>query len=146
MARAKRQPTTDEQKRLGEVLDNAPTEVSVGDGTVNVKWLKNGTLAKLRKITLGNHKDELMVSAKCAAAILLDGYWKIKFFWWLKWRWLYYVKQWGDAECRPIIDEGKKKVPAVSYYVNIISLTEIMYTIMAITRQQADRIKTEILG
>lgn len=146
MAKVKRMPTADEQRQLGDVIDNAPSEVQVGDNAVRVEWLHNGTLAKLRKITLGEHKDELMVSAKCAAAILLNGYWKIKFFWWLKWRWLYYIRQWGDEQYKPIIEEGKKKVPAVPYYVNIISLTEMRDTIMAMTRGEVERIQAELRG
>mgnify|MGYP000113932552 FL=1 len=48
------------------------------------------------------------MNSKCAAAIVLNGYWKILFFYWFLWRWFFYVMQYSDEELLPLIETGKK--------------------------------------
>lgn len=145
MARLKKQPNEDEQRELAGIIDNEPSEVVLRGKRFKVGALYNGTIAKLRKITNGDHKDELMVSAKCAAAILLNGYWSIKFLWWLRWRWYYYVKQYTDDELQPVIDAAKKKVPLLGYYKVTISLIEMRDTIATMTREEVKRFQAGLL-
>lgn len=138
MAKAKRQPTAEEQKNLDEVLENSVSEVELRGKKIKVRWMRKGTLRKISNIMLSDD-DEMKVTTKCAAAMVLNGYWKLKFRWWYLWRKWYYINQYTDDELSKIIDEGKKKVPVLPYYINIISLTEMKDTILAMTREEVER-------
>lgn len=139
MGRVKRQPTEEEQKELSDIMSNEPSYVELRGKKVKIGWMHNGTIAKVRKITLGEHKDESMISTKCAAAMLLNGYWKIKLLYWIKWRWMYYFKQYYESELMPIIEEAKKKVPVLQYYINTTSLIGMRDTMIAMTRKEVER-------
>lgn len=138
MAKAKRQPTAEEQKNLDEVLENSVSEVELRGKKIKIRWMRKGTLRKISHIMLSDD-DEMKVTTKCAAAMVLNGYWKLKFRWWYLWRKWYYINQYTDDELSKIIDEGKKKVPVLPYYINIISLTEMKDTILAMTREEVER-------
>lgn len=138
MAKAKRQPTAEEQKNLDEVLENSVSEVELRGKKIKIRWMHKGTLRKISHIMLSDD-DEMKVTTKCAAAMVLNGYWKLKFRWWYLWRKWYYINQYTDDELSKIIDEGKKKVPVLPYYINIISLTEMKDTILAMTREEVER-------
>lgn len=138
MAKAKRQPTEEEQQNLDEVLEDSVSEVELRGRKMKIGWMRKGTLRKISHIMLSDD-DEMRVTTKCAAAMVLNGYWRIKLLWWLLWRKWYYLNQYSDKELSKIIDEGKKKVQVLSYYVNIISLTEMKDTILAMTREEVER-------
>lgn len=76
--------------------------------------------------------------------MVLNGYFKIKFFYWFLWRWFYYVKQYLEIELHPLIDEGKKKVRAEDYYINTIFLIGMKDTMIAMTREEAERFRQEL--
>lgn len=138
-----KQPTLDEQKELNDILTRKATYIEVR----NKKWksapLFNGTLRKMTDIFL-SEKEEDKVNAKCAAAFLLNGYWSIKFFYWIVWRWMYYVKQYTNAELLPYILECKKKMGVEEYFLATISLTEMTDTWKQMTRKEVQAIQVEL--
>lgn len=143
MARPKRQVNEEEQKNLDAVVENTPTEVMLRNRKVKIYWLRRETMRRMSHIMLSDG-DESKVSCKCAAMILLNGYWKIKMFYWLLWRWMYYVRQYYDKELEPIISEGKKKVPLEGYLTATILLTGMKDTMMTMTRKEVERIRQEL--
>lgn len=138
-----KRPTAEDERELNRVVSNEATEVMVRGKTYKVRYMHNKTLMKMTEVMLSKG-DESKVTSKCAALIVLNGMFKITFFYWFLWRWFYYVRQYYDAELEPIISEGKKKVPAESYLINTILLTGMKDTVMAMTREEAERFRQEL--
>mgnify|MGYP006972482874 FL=1 len=143
MAKIKRQVNNEEQQKLNNIVDNAPTTVKLRGKDIAIYWLRRETLREMSSVMLSDG-DESMISCKCVALIVLNGFWRIKLFYWLLWRWYYYVQQYYDEELAPIILEAKKKVPLESYLTNTILLTGMKDTMMTMTRSEAERIRQEL--
>lgn len=143
MARVKRQPTIEEERLLNSVVEDEVSRVDVRGTTYKLKYMRNATIRKITDVMLKDG-DDSKVSSKCAALMVLNGYFKIKFFYWFLWRWFYYVKQYLEIELHPLIDEGKKKVRAEDYYINTIFLIGMKDTMIAMTREEAERFRQEL--
>ncbi len=143
MARVKRQPTIEEERLLNSVVEDEVSRVDVRGTTYKLKYMRNATIRKITNVMLEDG-DDSKVSSKCAALMVLNGYFKIKFFYWFLWRWFYYVKQYLEIELHPLIDEGKKKVRAEDYYINTIFLIGMKDTMIAMTREEAERFRQEL--
>lgn len=137
MAKEIKQPTIEDEKLLNEVIENNPDELEAFGRKWKIGYLRNGTKRKVTNILM-REKQEDKVSSKCTAALLLNGYFKIFFFYWILWRWLYYIKQVGDEELLPIMEYCKKKVDVESYCLVTIYLTEMRDTIMTMTREEVN--------
>jgi len=87
--------------------------------------------------------EDCKLACKAAAIIILDGYWKLKFWYWLLWRWFYYVKQYDNIQLLPILETGKKKVPLQQFYFITMSLTEAKDTLMRMRTEEAEAILRE---
>lgn len=155
------QPTDEMQRIYSSLIENKPTVVTVM-GTkkkYKMRWLKNGQLRKLSILLLGNKKAESdkttsseildsfltdnKLACKAAAIYLLDGYWKIKFFYSFLWRWFYYIKQYDNIQLQPILDEGKKKIPQIQFFYTITSLTGAKDTLMQMRQREVESILRE---
>ena len=138
------QPTAEEQAVYDSIANNTATEITLPgtDKTYKIEWLKRGAMRRIGHI-ITTEKTEDKVTCKVAAAIILNGYWGIKFKWWFLWRWFYYIRQYGDEQLGAIIEEGKKKVPVQSYYVAIILATGMKDTMMTMTRAEVDHFLQE---
>lgn len=137
-----KQPEKTDEKELNSIVEDKADTVTLRGRKWKVKWMKNGTKRKVTDILL-TEKDELKVTTKCVAAMLLNGYWKIRFFYWILWRWIYYVKQCDESELLGVLEVCKKKVQLTEYYINTILLTELRDTIQGMTREEAERIRQE---
>lgn len=140
-------PSAEAEKAEWDVVQNTKTEMKVRGITFRIGGVYYDTLDKITTILL-KEKDEKKVTAKCAAAIYLNGFFKMRLLWWAVWRWFYYVKQLTDEEMTPVVLEFKKKADSAkaSYYLNIISLTDIRQTQMTMTMEEAERFRRELLG
>lgn len=137
------QPGEELQRKLDDIMNDRAEVVAI-PGTrkkYKVRWLKRGTMRKITSITLGKDNDKQ--SCKVCACILLNGFWSILFFYWIYWRWLYYIKQYDEDQLSPIIMVGKKKVPAMDYYKNIMLAIGMRDTIMSMTREEVELIHQE---
>lgn len=135
-------PTPEDEIELDDIMENVPTTVELRKKRFKIGWLKRGAIRKFTSIMLKEGEDD-KVSCKAVAAIVLNGYWSIKFWWWILWRWYYYVKQYGDNELSPIIAVAKKKVPVKAYFAATILLTAMKDTMMQMTREEANNILHE---
>jgi hypothetical protein len=68
--------------------------------------------------------------------MVLNSFWAIKLWYWLKWRWFYYVKQYNENELTELLNLGKKKVPLDEYYTNTILLTALKDTSMMMKKTE----------
>lgn len=139
MATIRKQVTEEQEGKLNDIVKNSVDEVTVRGRKYKVRWLHNGTIRKLTDIMLAEG-DESKVSCKCAAAIALNGCFRIKLLWWAVWRWFYYVREYYDAELFELIETAKKKVPAEQYYMNTILLIGMRDTMMNMTRKETKAI------
>lgn len=155
------QPTLEQQREYKSLVDNDPTIVHLlgTKKTYKLRWLRNGQLEKLGRLII--HKkpvdnddakpidilEELLLdtrmACKVSAIYLLDGFLKLKFFYWFLWRWFYYVKEYTTIQLSEILEEGKKKIPLAQFFIITMSLTEARDTLMMMTMREAERILRE---
>lgn len=100
-------PTPEDERLLNDVLEDSVDYVEVRGKKYGISWLKRGTIRKFTSTMQKSGNDD-KISCQCAAAIILNGYWKIKFFYPFLWRWFFYIKQYGDHELMKVIAVGKK--------------------------------------
>lgn len=139
------QPTAEDELLYNDIVENIPTTIELRGAKKKIHWLRRGTIRKFTKIMMKEGNDD-KVSCQAAAAILLNGYWSIKFLWWALWRWFYYIKQYGDEELAPIIAVAKKKIPVRQYFAATILLTAMKDTMMQMTKAEANSILQEQPG
>ena len=141
------QPDKDAEGVLNSIIDDLPSVVKI-PGTrksYKVRWLKGITSRKITRVLSEEGNDD-KISAKVAAAIVLNDYWKLLFFWWLTWRWFYHVKQYDESQLTPLIAEGKKKVQQGQFYENIMLVIGMRDTIMAMKKEEVERFLREPRG
>ena len=61
-------------------------ERRTGESVLNEDGEVDRSKLSPRELRVARLKESQRIS-KVVAAILLNGYWRIKFFWWFKWRW-----------------------------------------------------------
>ena len=104
------QPTVDLQEMLDSVIGDTPTEVVFRGKKHRIGWLRKGTMRRCTHIKM-KEKNEWKRNVKICVCILLNNIWKIRSFYWLYWRWLYYVKDVDVVEVLKVLDVSKKKIP-----------------------------------
>lgn len=135
-------PSIEDEQLLNDVIEDSVEEVEIKDTKKKYKigWLKKGTMRKISSVALQNGNDDTL-SAKTAALVILNNYWKIKFFYPILWRWFFYIKEYTDEQLAEIISVGKKKVPYIAFLTNTILVTGMRDTIMTMTKEEAERIR-----
>lgn len=150
-----KQPTQEEEQMEYSMMHNEPSLVKLRNKDVKIYWIHNETKSKITKIFLSQEKEdeERKVLTKAAAAILLDSpncFWTLTFMWGLcwkiKWRWMYYIKGYSDAELLPLISEAKKKVPLAAYLTATMLLADMKETIKMMSRKEVRAFQAAQLG
>ena len=139
------QPQVDLQELLDSVISAEPTEFVFMGRKRKIGWLHKGTMRKCSHIAQ-IEKDEWKRNVKVCVAILLNGVWKIKFFYWLLWRWLYYVKDVDVVEVLNVLDKAKKKIPSNAFSLATILVTGMTDLMMTMTRKEVKAIQAERAG
>lgn len=130
-------PTVENEQELNALMGDIPETVVMDGRKYRIGSLRNGAIRKLTNIVL-SAKDDSKVTAKCVAVITLGRFWKIKLWYWLVWRWFYYIKETPEHEMTALIETAKKKLPSIAYYRNTISLIGIKDTSMMMTRKETE--------
>lgn len=128
-------PNIDDELELKSVENNYPDFVEVRGKKYSVKWMLNFTRSKITEVILSKNNDDKQ-SCMCAALMVLNSFWSIKLWYWLTWRWFYYVKQYTERELTDLLVLGKKKVPLNSYYENTILLIGLKDTNMMMKKTE----------
>ena len=105
------QPSVDLQELLDSVLHDEPTEFVFRGKKHKLGWLRKGTMSMCSHIR-AKEKNEWKRNVKICVCILLNNIWKIRFLYWIYWRWLYYIKDVAVADVLRDLEVSKKKIPS----------------------------------
>ena len=142
------QPTLEDERALEGVVDNEAEYAVIRGRKVAFRPLNRWGLHKISKVMIEEGGDELAVNCKCVAAARLNGYFKIKFFWWILWRWYAYFRNYTDIELAEAIQLIKKKVEIALavYSLNTTLMIAMRETVMKMNRAEAKAILQELSG
>lgn len=141
--------TIEQERELNSIAENEPTKVKLGNGFVKIGWQKRGTTRKCSNIYLDARKDDKTednVNCKVAAAMVLNGFFRIKFLYPILWRWYRYIKDYNDKELISVISEGKKKIPLTESYSITMLVQELRDTRQTMTRDEVSHFHPEQLS
>ena len=140
--------TLDDERQLKAVTHNQSDSVKVRNKEFKVKWMHPATTDKITCLMLDEGNDS-EVLCQCAALIVLNGFWKVHLFYWILWRWFYYIKQYNAAELTPLFEMAQKKTQqeeATAYLQDTILLTALKDTKKQMTKKEAERTLQELRG
>ena len=137
------QPNNTAQEKLDAILEGSVDMVEIRGKKFGIGWIKKGIIRKLTHVIM-TCKNEDELSAKCASLVLLNSYWKVFFFHWIYWRYLW--RKYTDEELLEIFMVAKKKVDlqTQAYFTNTIYLIGMKDTIMTMTKKEAERALQEL--
>lgn len=139
------QPSTELQEILDSVMEAEPESVVFNGRKRKIDWLSKGTIRKYSHI-IAKEKDEWKRSVKVCAIMLLNNVWKIRLFYWLYWRWLYYIKDLNPVEVLCVVDAAKKKIPLAAFSLITILLTAMTDLTMTMTKKEVSAIQAGQVG
>lgn len=143
-----KQPTTDIQRTLDDILSEKPSYVTIRGKRKKIGWLRKDTIRRFTHIAL-NEDNENKRNAKLCAAILTNGafVWFKPLLYKLRWRWYYYVKNLDDVEILSVVSAGKKKLPTKASLLITILATGMVDTGMMMRKtEQAQATQAEQSG
>lgn len=149
------QPELDIQTEYLKLCNREKSILELGGGKKPIKigWQHIYTMDRVTKYTLEIELQEPKtaigkfiyarkkhaLAAKAASCIILNNFFKIKFFHWFFWRWLLYVRQYNDMQFAMIIIEGQKKSPVEAFLTGMQFLTMGKTTMMTMTKKEAEQ-------
>lgn len=155
--------TLEAKEELVNITNSTKTAITLSNGNiVKVGYIVGYTQDTIDKLiveyerykkNLLSDNDEDIVNgntytrqfyAKCVAAILLNSYFSIKLFWWIKWRWLYYIGKYSGEDYIKIISEAKKKATEQEYSIAMVLLMSMTTTWTTMTRKEAEEYRHEL--
>ena len=145
-----------------DIVENSTTIVPI-IGTrrsVRLRWMKPYTMERITRVWIERDlasasvedgadvaKDlakEPYFAFKEAALMILNHDLKIRFFYWLYWRWL--ALRYDETQMVPIIAEGKKKVPLEAHYATMVYSMDMRTDAMKMTKKEAVQYQAELLS
>lgn len=138
------QPDLKMQQALDDIINREPDLVEVYGKKRKIDWLHNGTVRKFSHIML-REKEEWKRNVKVCSCILLNKRhglltWFLLHFWyWVYWRWLYYVKDINQVEVLAVLNAAKKKIQSEPLAWATILSTEMMDTMMMMAQHEVGR-------
>lgn len=139
------QPQVDLQKLLDSVMYDEPSEFVFMGKKHKLGWLRKGVMRKCSHITM-SEKDEWKRNVKVCVCMMLNNIWKIRLFYWIYWRWLYYIKDLDAVEVLSVLDAAKKKIPSNAFSLATILVTGMTDVMMTMTKSEAKAIQAEQAG
>ncbi len=163
-----KQATTEVQKELTDIINDNPTKIVLDNGkTIQLGWLRPDTQDKLNDLVTnyevfkksitpqdGEKADPKALNkgnratrrfyAQSVAAMLLNNYWGLRLFWWIKWRWLYYFSDWNAKDYLKVITESKKKAQEPEYFLAMALLMDMTTMTTIMTKKEAEEYRQEL--
>lgn len=156
-----KEATLEAKSELVDLMSKQQTSIKLSTGkTVKVGYITGYTqdvldtlIVKYEKYkkTLTSDEDTVKGNtytrkfyAKCVAAILINSYFGIKLFWWLKWRYIYYFGKYNGEDYLKIITEAKKKATEQEYYMGMAFLMDMTTTWTTMTKKEAEEYRHEL--
>lgn len=161
--KAPKQATIDAQKELMDVMTGEVKDIILSSGRkVRINWLRPDTQTKIDELFVKyesykktiNKNDNSSIQkgnvetrkfyAQTVAAILINNYFGLKLFWWMKWRVIYHFWQLNGADYSMIITEAKKKATEQQYYLAMALLMTMTNTWTMMTKKEAEAYRQEL--
>ena len=135
------QPKIDIQELLSDLMEQEPETVMVCGKKYRIGWLKKYTVRKFSHIMV-KEKDPWKRSVKVCSCILMNRKlglltWFLLHCWyWIYWRWLYYVVDIDQVEVMGVLDASKKKIQSEPLAIVTILATGMMDLMMSEARHE----------
>lgn len=139
------QPNIELQEVLDDILNETPTEYTFRGKKRMLGWLHKGTTRKFTHIEL-KEKNEWKKRIKQCAVVQLNNVWKIRFFYWLLWRYYYYIIDLDVWEVLGVLNVAKKKIQSAAFQLTTILATAMTDAMMTMTKAEAEHIQAEQAG
>lgn len=139
------QPTDDYRRLLDSVIEKEPEVFEFRGKRRKMGWLHKGTVRKVSHIT-AKEKSPYKQHCKVCAVMMLNNVWKIRAFYWLLWRWWYYISDLDEVDILRVLDAGKKKVQREAFLLNTMLLTAMTDLMMTMTKEEAESIQAALPG
>ena len=139
------QPNVELQEVLDDILNETPTEYTFRGKKRMLGWLHKGTTRKFTHIEL-KEKNEWKKRIKQCAVVQLNNVWKIRFFYWLLWRYYYYIIDLDVWEVLGVLNVAKKKIQSAAFQLTTILATAMTDAMMTMTKAEAEHIQAEQAG
>ncbi len=139
------QPQVDLQELLDNILHDEPTEFVFMGKKRKLGWLRKGTMSRCSHVQT-TEKNGWKRNVKMCTLILFNNIWKIRLFYWIYWRWLYYIADVDVSEVLNVLDKSKKKIPSNAYSLATMLATGMTELMMTMTKNEAKAIQAEQVG
>ena len=133
--------THEDEKQLVSVMNNQKDIVTIRGHKYHIGWMHPAVCDWVSALMAKDGNDNKILS-QAAALITLNGFWKCHLFYWLRWRWFYYVRQYTSAELAPVIQMAQKKTAqgaATAYLSDMMLLIALSTTKKQMTKEEAER-------
>ncbi len=156
-----RQPTPQERKEFTDIVNDAPTVVTIPGTkrTVTLTATKPYTIERLTQLWIEHDasipKDSAEVlrsmskdpyfAVKEALLFVLNGYYKIRFFYRMLCWWWGKVKGYTDDQMTAIIIEAKKKIPLEGAFITRSSTADMTNDLIAMRKKELLQYQQELL-
>lgn len=135
------QPKQELQELLSDLMEQQPDVIAVFGKRHTITWLKNRTVRKFSHI-MTKEKDPWKRNVKVCACVLLNRknglltWFLLRAWYWVYWRWLYYVRDIDQVEVMGVLDASKKKIQSQPLMVATILATAMMDTMMMMAQHE----------
>ena len=158
-----KQPSLIDEQELMDINDDAVISVPIGGKNIEIGYIKPYTCERItallvksdiktsREIKTEFEGLELMKENskrlhQFAAYGILNNFFKIKLWHWIKWRWMYYIDEINYNDLMLLTSIIKKKVPLAQYMTAMGLAGTIRETVMTMTKTQAQQYRQELLS
>lgn len=141
-----REASAEDEKALLAVTGNSADIVYVRGHKYKVKWL-HPAIGDWVSALMSKDGNDSKILSQSAALIVLNGFWRCHMFYWLLWRWFYYIRQYNAMELTPLFEMAQKKTAqqeAPAYLNATILLTALSTTRKQMTKAEAERTLREL--
>ena len=130
-----KQPEIEMQRVIDQLLESQPETVVICGKKRKIGWLHNGTYRKFSHIML-SEKNEWKRNVKLCACVLLNHkhglltWLLMKVWFFIYWRWLFYIQDIDQVEIMGVLNAAKKKIQLEPLALNTTLAIGMMDTIM----------------
>lgn len=162
-----KEATLQDKEELVSLTTQQKTVLTLSTGKkVKIGYIKGDTQDKIDSLiveyealkkSLKNENDEISDKdinrgnkitrrfySKCAAAFLINNYFGMRLFWWLKWRLIYYFGGWSGEDYLLVVTEAKKKAAEQEFSLAMVLLMDMTTTWTMMTKKEAEEYRREL--
>lgn len=139
------QPDIQLQELIDSVFSEEPTEYMFRGKKHKIGWVKKGIIRKFSHVCV-KEKDLGKRNAKLCALIIINNIWKIRLYYWILWRYYYYIVDLDDVEILRVLDIAKKKIQSNASLLVTILATAMTDLMMTMTKKEAQATRQEQVG